>query len=321
MFPTRKATTKGLAALFVAIVLTVPQLPAQSSAAPSTVAPERPAFDVASVKVSQLGPASSINLGKSGGHLAIIGFSLQQLMAIAYNLPSLSQAVNAIIGLPQWGATERFDIDAEAPGNPSVAQKRVMLQSLLADRFKLAIHHETRQLPVYALVMVRPGKLGPQLHPHTEGTPCEALPAGQSGAPSKASPNASSAASPAEVAAVALQQFPCGRIVGNLLAPNDHNQVWSGGRKVTTDNIAASLGTMEYIDRPVVNRTDLSGDFDFTVEWDNRNEDDLIAGPQSDQLGPSLFEALRDQLGLKVDSQKGPVDVLVIDHVEQPTGN
>ena len=246
-------------------------------------------------------------------------------MGVAYDLPSLSQAGNTIIGIPNWGMTERFDIEAEAPGNPTSGQKILMLRSLLSDRFKLTAHLETRQLPIYALVPVNAGKLGPQIHPYSATERCDVSAsatyepwAPQHGLVDGAASNTQN--SPAELATTALQHYPCGHIVGGLLSARDRNQVWSGGRNVSMETIAAGIGTMEDIDRPVVNDTDLTGNFDFTVEWDIR-VDHLAANPspaQSEPLGNSLFEGLREQVGLELKPQKGPVDVIVIDHVEQP---
>jgi uncharacterized protein (TIGR03435 family) len=86
------------------------------------------------------------------------------------------------------------------------------------------------------------------------------------------------------------------------------------------DTVAASLGGMEYVDRPVLDRTGLRGTFDFTVEW-NHQLQNVSVSPQPDLAGLSLFEALREQLGLRLERQTGPVDVLVIDHVEEPSAN
>lgn len=229
--------------------------------------------------------------------------------------------------MPNWGTTQRFDIDAEAPGSPTVAQKSLMLQSLLADRFKLALHHETRQLPIYALILVNSGKLGPQIRPHSATERCDASASAayEPWAPQRAlvdgvAPRTQS--STVEIAAADLQHYPCGHMVGGLLSAKDRNEVWSGGRNVSMDAIADGIGTMEDIDRPIVNETGVSGNFDFTVEWDARvNHVATNPSPaaQSEPLGNSLFEALRQQVGLQLKAQKGPVDVIVIDHVEQPT--
>ena len=85
-------------------------------------------------------------------------------MILTYNLHNLSQAKDTIVGMPDWANGETFDIEAEAPDNPTIEQKRLMLQSLLEDRFKMVVHQETRQSPIYAVEIVKPGKLGPQLH-------------------------------------------------------------------------------------------------------------------------------------------------------------
>ncbi len=250
-------------------------------------------------------------------------------MAIAYDLSSLSQAENTIMGMPNWGMTERFDVDAEAPGNPTVAQKTLMLQSLLADRFKLIVHRETRQLPIYALVVAHGGKLGPQIHPHSATERCDASVSAQyePWAPQHAlmgGAASSTGNSPAEIATAALPHYPCGYTVGGLLSAHDRNEVWSGARNVSLESIAAGIGTMEYIDRPIVNETGLSGNFDFTVEWDAR-VDHEAAKPwpttQAVPMGDSLFDALRHPLGLEPKAKKGPVEVIVIDHVEQPKPN
>jgi uncharacterized protein (TIGR03435 family) len=113
-------------------------------------------FEAASIKPNKsvdVGGAN-INLGRPGGRVMISKFSLRMLMGQAFDLHSLSDALNLIIGVPNWGDSEHFDIEAVAEGSPGISEKRFMLQSLLADRFKLAFHDESRQRPVYALVTV-----------------------------------------------------------------------------------------------------------------------------------------------------------------------
>ena len=271
------------------------------------------AFDAASIKLDKSGDGGHNNLAQPGGHLTMMSVSLRQLMAQAYRFASLSDAENMIFGMPDWAASKRFDIDAEAPGNPTIDQKRLMLQSLLATRFKMAVHQEKRDLPIYVLRMARPGKLGPQIHRHADEAQCDQ-------APTVRTENQPQERSAAETAAFALQQSSCGRVVGGLLVSNDHDQIWSGGRRVTMEAIAASIGGMEATDRPILDRTGLSGSFDFTIEWSHQLQS-LSVNPASDTSGLSLLQALRDQLGLKLEPTRGPVDVLVIDHVEQPSEN
>jgi uncharacterized protein (TIGR03435 family) len=321
------ATVAALAVPILMATLTARQLRAQGPIAQLPTpqwqidAGGKMEFDAASIKPNKSGEGGHNNLVLPGGHIVMTSVSLRQLMAQAYNFAGLSDATNMIFGMPDWASSERFDIEAEAPGNPTIDQKRLMLESLLADRFKLAVHRERRQLPVYVLLMAKPGKLGPQIHPHAGEAQCDEAPTERIEAqPQQESPTAAPSRSPAETAAVALQQFPCGRVVGGLLAPSDHDQIWSGGRKVNMDTIAASLGGMESMDRPILDRTGLSGAFDFTIEWSHQLQR-LSANPAPEASGLSLLEALRDQLGLKLESTKGPVDVLVIDHVEQPSEN
>lgn len=319
---TARAELVTLAVLLVLGALVWAQSPStQSPAVPQWQidAGGKMAFDAASVKSNKSGDGGHGNLAQPGGHVAMTSFSLKQLMGQAFKFASLSDATNMVFGMPDWAASERFDIQAEASGNPTVDQKRLMLQSLLENRFKLTVHHETRQLPVYELAVARPGKLGPQIHPDVDNAQCDEASAGRTAQPLNESRSA--ARSPAETAGVALQQFPCGRVVGGLLEANDHDQIWSGGRRVDMKTIAASLGGMEAMDRPILDRTGLSGTFDFTIEW-NHQLQSISANPTLvEESGLSLLEALRQQLGLTLKSTKGPVNVLIIDHVEQPSEN
>ncbi len=192
-----------------------------------------------------------------------------------------------------------------------------MLQSLLADRFHLVAHREKRLLPVYAAVLAKPGRLGPQLHRHENDAECKADSAG--GTETATAP--SSSLQPAEAAATLLRQYPCGRIEGGLLVASDHDRIWTGGRRVDMSMITTSIGEMEATDRPIVDRTGLSGLFDFTVEWSHQLQT-LSVSPEPDASGMlSLPDALRDQLGLKLETTTGAVEVLVIDHVEEPSPN
>jgi uncharacterized protein (TIGR03435 family) len=274
----------------------------------------RPVFEAASVRTNKSEPGNAhSNLTQRGGHLILSQASLRRLLLQAYDLPNLSDAHDRILGLPSWGDEDEFDIEAVAEGNPTTAQKRLMLQSLLADRFKLALHQETRQRPVYALMMVKAGSLGPQLRRHANNAECQ-----QDVPPSPA--DAKRQSTPAAAAMAAMKRFSCGRVVGGLL-PDNESLVWSGGRRVAMNAIAASIGEMEMFDRTIVNRTGLNGDFDFIVEWQAgvRTYDNLTGNEPS--LGLSLVEALREKLGFRLVAQTAAVDVFVIDHVEKPKPN
>jgi bla regulator protein blaR1 len=274
-------------------------------------------FEVASVKQSVAGSEGyhsnfPLTLGSnfgSVGNLMSVDVPLRTLVGFAYKL-SVGQIHFFMPGLPNWADSELFDIEGRAPiANPSKDQFRLMVQSLLANRFKMATHEEKRQLPIYELVLTKPGKTGPQLRPHIGG-PCRVQ----------------SADAPAPPAAAEFSPFPCGSI---LIGPAESlgrsgvaGRVRGGGRDVNLDYIAAFLngtgmrGTAP--DRPVMNETSLSGTYDFWVEFVPEASPD---GIQPDPNGPSFPEALEDQLGLKLIAKTEPVDVMVVDHIEEPSAN
>jgi uncharacterized protein (TIGR03435 family) len=292
-------TAAGVAAvalLVVASALTAPRLRAQ---APATTG-DRPQFDAASIKPNKSGdPMMTFPLGQPGGHVTATNCTLRLLIAFAYNLQlGTRQTQKTLLGTPDWIDSEHFDIEAEAEGNPSRAQKVLMVQSLLADRFKLIVHHEIRQLPVFELVLAKAARTGPQLQPHTGDNGC-------------VSP--SSGAQPTTGSGIAPLML-CG---GFKVEVGRSARLES--RKVTLQMLAENLSYLQGIDRPVVDRTGLSGDFDVLLEW--TPQIGQAASPEPDPSAPSIFTAVQEQLGLKLESTTGPVDVLVIDHVEEPSPN
>jgi uncharacterized protein (TIGR03435 family) len=303
---------------------------AQASATQSPAVPQwqidagrKMEFDVASVKPNKSGlpPSgdrlySNIPLGPqdmfapTGGLLVATNWPLMQYMVFAYKLTP-DQVVSVQSQLPKWATTERFDIQARASGNPTKDQFRLMMQALLADRFKLAVHYETRQLSVFALVLDKPGKLGPQFQPHPADSPCSAAP------PAPASV-------PGAVATVA-GGFPesCG-FLSAWPPPSAPGRIRVGARNVPMTMITTSLNVpFTGVDRPVLDKTGLTGKFDFVMEFAPVFNGPLPPGAnfQPDESGPTFLEALKEQLGLKLDPQKGPVDVIIVDHVEPPSEN
>jgi uncharacterized protein (TIGR03435 family) len=204
--------------------------------------------------------------------------------------------------LPKWVETDYFEIQARAAGNPTKDQIRLMMQSLLAERFKLAVHFETRQVRVLALNLVTHGTTGPKLIPHAGGPPCNPA---TSMPPQGLSPNDAN-----------VSPFPpvCDYLALGAKPSKPFNTMLAGSRNATMALLAASLPSLGGLTQPVVDQTGLSGNFDFTIEW----------MPVSDN--PALFpatsflNALKDQLGLKLVPATVPLDVLVIDHVERPSG-
>jgi bla regulator protein blaR1 len=216
-----------------------------------------------------------------------------------YPAPDQRQAMEA--HLPAWAhdPAVRFTIDAKAASsNPTKDQFRLMMQSLLADRFKLSAHFETQQGSLLALTLVKPGKLGPKLRPHVDDPPCDA-------------PGAAADVFPAT----------CGGYGVGLTSDRAHQR--AGSRNVTMAYFANTLSATGSASLPVVDQTGLSGKYDFTIEWSPQASDPLttVLGLQPDPDGPTFLDAVREQLGLKLESTKGPTQVLIIDHVERPSEN
>ena len=259
------------------------------------------AFEVASVKLDKSDkfkpPGFPFDAGDAysatGGRLTA-DFGLSTYITFAYKLnltPEQRQAMMA--ALPKWTSEDRFEVQAKAEqANPTKDQMRLMMQSLLAERFKLAVHFETQEAPLLVLTVIKPGKLGPKLKPHSEGPPCDSAPPGD--------------------------VFPPQCDVFALTARQGQPYI-AGSRNSTMALIAGALPGLGRLPRPVVDRTGLTGRFDFTLEWVPEFNDSLRN--KAEVEGPSFEAALREQLGLKLQPSKGPIQVLVVDHVERPTEN
>jgi uncharacterized protein (TIGR03435 family) len=247
----------------------------------------------------------------NGGYFSATNQPLWRYIVFAYKLSGtqeLALRFNYFAGLastvPDWVNSEHFDIKGRVAGNPGRDQMRIMMQALLAERFKLVVHKETRQAPVFALVLVKPGKMGPFLLPHSADESC-AIPANGSTSPAL-SQTTDSAGFP----------FVCGVIAH--LPPSVPGRTNFGARGVTLSLLATSLPTqtgMRTIPRPVIDETGLSGTFDFRIEWAPEYDSAV------DVPGPTFSEALKSQLGLKLESRKGTIELVVIDHVERPVAN
>lgn len=276
-----------------------------------------PAFDVASVKQNKSGgpPFSNFPLGPgdvyapNGGYFRATNIPLVAFISFAWKL-SGNQMQFLSPQLPQWVFSDRFDIQARVDGNPGKDEMRMMMRSLLADRFKLAMHSETRQAALFGLVLAKPGKTGPQLRAHEAGSAC----------PTTSLPPAPGSA-PAPLATVD-GGFPviCGGIMP--MPPGTRGRIRLAARGVSLGLLASTFsGGVGNVGRPVVDQTGLSGTFDFILEWAPETGDPAPRGFVPDQTGPPLAEALKEQLGLKLDAQKGPVEALVVDHIERPSEN
>jgi uncharacterized protein (TIGR03435 family) len=304
---------------------TAKQLPSQVGSQPTTpewqtAAGGKMAFDTATVRENTTAPPGATNanfpLGpgdvysRNRGLFRANGFSLAAYIEFAYKVTP-NQEEFLLSQLPKWVTTERFDIEARAEGNPTKDQMRLMIQALLADRFRLAAHFENRQVPVFALILDRPGELGPQLQKHADESPC---------------PTTSIVPSPAPTAQPQLLDARFPATCGGMLAmpPSAPGRLRGGARNVTMELIASSLkGGGSSVDRPVLDRTGLTGKFDFAIEFTPQYGAGLPAGSnfRPDPTGPTFEQALKEQLGLKLESQMGPMDFLVIDYIEKPSAN
>jgi uncharacterized protein (TIGR03435 family) len=275
---------------------------------------EKMAFDVASVKPNKLRAQSSSNVplgpgddySPTGGLFSAKDTPLLVYIMFAYKITSLGD----LRSFPNWVANNNYDIQARAQGNPTKGQMRLMMQSLLADRFKLALHTESQTKPIYALVLSKPGRTGPQLQPYVDDGTCSPTTNPSAPLPQPATPSASTSA-------MQLPPMPCGDF--SVLAPSAPGRFRVGGKNVPMALIARQLpsGALAGVDRPVFDGTGLSGNFDFSIEWTPR----LPGTAPPDEAESTFIEALKDQLGLKLDSRSGPVDILVIDHIEEPSEN
>lgn len=273
-------------------VLQAPMLRAQTQGAGAL-----PPFEAASIKRNTSGGPGGPYLQIEGSQLVVVNNNLFTIIRTSWNIQP-----NQIRGGPDWVRSEgeRFDITAKIPDGTRRDQVRPMAQALLAERFKLKVHRETRELPVYALVMARlDRKLGPQIV--AAAFDCKsylaALSRGERVAPPP--PNG--------------DKLVC----GSKMAPG---RILAGGIQIA--DLAGVLSNFVG-GRPVVDRTGLTGDYEFDLTW----TPEALPGPSAESFvrvdpnGPSLFTAVQEQLGLKLEATTGPVEVLVIDSAERPTPN
>jgi len=278
-------TAAGIAAVAAPIgrgILNPARSSAQSPSAPtsSAAAPSSLKFEVASLKPSQPnepGPYG-IRPAPGGERYLASNVTLKLMIMVAYRVKD-----SQVAGGPAWMNTDRYDMNAKAERPSSVEDLHLMLQDLLAERFKLQFHRQTKELPIYALTV---DKGGPKLQPH------EAQSAGDPWIDVKFEPP---------------------------------KMMWHG--------TFAPMGYFAWrlsliLDRPVIDQTNLSGGYDFDVAFTPElpldrtpPEGTLRNAAPLDTSGPTIFEAVRQQLGLKLERQKGPADIMVIDHAEKPVEN
>jgi uncharacterized protein (TIGR03435 family) len=291
------------AGALVLVLFHPPQFRAQS---PLTVTGPLPTFEVASVKPNKPDASGRVQVGIAfePGRFNATAVTVKQLIALAYHVREIQ-----VVGGPSWIDSDRFDIDAKEedadvaamqklPPEERQKQLRLRVQSLLGERFKLKVNFESKDLPVYALLVA---KNGPKLQ--------ESKPVGSS---------ASGAKGPGGQSGEVPQMMSMGP--GELT-----------GQGLPLESLATLLS--QQLGRTVLNKTGLTGKYDFTLKWaPEQGRATMMQGPPSggtgadnapppDSSGPSIFTAIQEQLGLKLESTKGPVESLVVEHVEKPTEN
>jgi uncharacterized protein (TIGR03435 family) len=230
---------------------------------------KKPSFEVASIKPNK--DTGGGSWSTSGGRQTIIGTTATVLIMSAFNVHEYE-----VVGAPSWSDSERLDVITQTEGKSTREESRLMMQSLLEERFALKAHLETREGPVYRLVLAKKdGTLGPQLLKST--SQCGDKPP---------------ASVPWALYACQGRTGPADMVMGATLF---------SGLTTTLESL---------VDRRIVDETGLTGRFDVKLEWSR--------GP-NDVERPSIFTAIQEQLGLKLEPARGPSRVLVIDHISRPT--
>jgi len=291
------------------------------SAAVAEAGTAGPTFEVASVKPSAPMVGNRLMVRMQGGpgspdpgQITYTNVALKNVIMAAYNIKGYQ------VSGPGWIDNERFDIMAKIPKGATKEEFQQMLQNLLAERFKLKIHHESKEMPIMALVV---GKNGPKLKesPKEEQPPQDTPGGGAAGPPDiKMGKDG-----------MPQMRMPAGGR-GMMMMATGAKMKMQAGRQ-STGAIAEMLGNQ--LGRPVVDQTGLTGLYDYELEYapdESMRMGGIPAAPPPDgggggagapeSSGPTLMTAIQEQLGLRLESKRGPVDLVVIDSVEKvPTEN
>lgn len=260
-------------------------------------------FEVASVRPNQnwkyTDPGYSLDSDenyKPSQESFVADASLPTLIAFAYKLDMQN---SMIMNLPKWANNQSYEIRARVPGTPTKDQVRLMMQALLAERFRLSLHFENQEKAALALTMMKPGNLGPFLHLHGEGG-CKV-----SGTPPKPDGKVEG-----------IDWLPCSVY---LALDRPDGGIFVAARNTTTRQVCAFLTNVGGFGRPVVDRTGINGSIDFWMEYTKPNTG--VTGEVASSPGETLVSALSYQLGLKLVPVKALLDVPVVDHVEMSSPN
>ncbi len=302
-----------LAVMIILLGLASP-LPGQTQSQAVAASPQAEAAGPQSFEVASIKPSAEdgrrVMVGISpGGRYTATGVSVKFLIQQAYDIRDFQ-----ISGGPGWLSSERYDIVAKAETPDLNRDKiRVLLQSLLAERFNLKVHRETKELPIYALVVVKGGHKLHKSEIQTDPIGSPPPEASQRGEPGVSAHAAGGRPSPGPKGA--RISFRRGQVDAQMAPLSE-----------LVSLLASQLG------RTVVDKTGLEGKYDFRLEW---TPDESLRGagpfgegpsheaatPAADASAPSIFTALQEQLGLRLEPQKGPVEILVIDHIDKASAN
>jgi uncharacterized protein (TIGR03435 family) len=291
-----------------------------------------PSFEVASIKPAA--PPSDphrMMVGMRGGpgtpdpgQITFSNVSLRNVLMQAYDVKDFQ------ISGPSWLGSERYDITAKVPPGTTKEQFRLMLQNLLAERFQVSLHHETKELPMYALVVAKGGvkmkeSVDAPAPPTDDGGP-KAMQPGYGGPMPKPT-----------MGKDGMPQMPPGGMKGGMMMSFTGSRMRMQANGVQISQLVNMLANQ--LSRPVVDQTGLTAKYDYTLDFapepgqaHGPNGPMMAGGPgggkgegpagDSNDAGPNLVTAVQEQLGLKLEAKKGPVDLLVIDRAEKaPTEN
>jgi uncharacterized protein (TIGR03435 family) len=229
---------------------------------------------------------------------------LVNYIMFAYKVGDLSQYTLLNAQLPKWAQTQRFLIEARAPGDPTKDQVRLMMQSLLAERFGLRLHTEVRQMPLYVLVLDTHGKPGLGLQPHPDDDLCTRL-------QDKEPPRPSNAAPPPFCGSI---WWPVNGLVHMRIMDWTIEQI-----APELVRFGVQLGGLDLL--PVLDRTGLQGRFDVNLEFLRTRRTQSSPSSDADIPGPDFLDALNSQAGLKLVKENGPVVTYQVDNVHPPSEN
>jgi uncharacterized protein (TIGR03435 family) len=289
-----KVGRAGLSATLLAVLFIAAPAPLRAQSQPQPAPAVAPAtvfeYDVASIKLNTSG-GTSVGVHNMPDGYSVTNVQVETLMQWAFGVQSYQ-----MIAAPEWFKSARYDIEAKM--DPAVADalqklnlddrriaRQHMLQALVLDRLKMTIHHETRQLPIYSLVIGKSGSKLQETKPIAPGVPV-----------------------PRGGVSVRTSRTGSGPMTLTVL-------------HCTNTELPGIF--VPHVGRTIIDKTGLTSVYDFTLQF---MPDDAAAAPGStssvpDPTAPSIFTAIQEQLGLKLESGKGPVEVMVIDHVERPSGN